>query len=220
MINLKIDKEIRNKVNDFSLATLSFSSQVKHNEELDRVIDEVEKEINELYRIEDVIKIPNILSARNGYKSFGKDPSRYRLAVESLFRRLAKGNKLYRINNVVDCGNLLSLKCQKSVAVLDHDKIQGDIYVRLGKKDDNYYGIGRGKINIDRIPLYEDQVGPFGSTTSDTERTMITDNSKNILVLIISFNGRDQLHHDIEIAKDIYRKYCNVKDFKIGIYDK
>ncbi len=123
--------------------------------------------------------------ARDAYKAYGKDPSRYRLATESLYRRLSKGNKLYRINNVVDIGNILSLEFRKSVAVLDYDNIQGDINIRLGKSSDEYFGIGRGKLNIENIPLYEDSIGPFGSTTSDTERTMITNKTSKIAFAVI-----------------------------------
>ena len=64
--------------------------------------------IKEEYSLEEVLNIPLIKEARDSYKKLGKDPSRYRLAVESLYRRLVKGYGLYRINNVVDAGNILS----------------------------------------------------------------------------------------------------------------
>ena len=40
-------------------------------------------------------------------------------------------------------------------------------------------------INIENIPLYEDEIGPFGSTTSDTPRTMVTENTKKILLFMV-----------------------------------
>ncbi len=213
-MKITINAEIRNKWEGFNMGVLEFSMDIVKNDQLDTLIKEIEEDVNLKYSIEDVIKIPRILDARNAYKAFGKDPSRYRLAVESLYRRLSKGNHLYRINNAVDLGNVLSIKTQKSIAVLNKDKIEGDIDIRIGTVNDEYYGIGRGKINIENIPLYEDEVGPFGSSTSDTERTMITMDTKNILLFVISYGGEADLDHDIDLAKGLYSKYANVTEFK------
>ena len=211
---ITIDNEILDKCPDFRVGVLEFKIEIKSDSTLDELISSTEEELNELYNIEDVIKIPTILDARNAYKAFGKDPSRYRLAVESLFRRLSKGNRLYRINNAVDLGNVLSIRAQKSIAVLDHDKIEGDIHIRLGKDTDDFHGIGRGKLNITKIPLYEDESGPFGSATSDTERTMIRNTTTNILLFIISFSGSESMDKDISTAKELYSKYANVTDIQ------
>ena len=131
---------------------------------------------------------------------------RYRLACESLFRRLVKGNGLYRVNNVVDAGNVLSIELAKSTAVLDYDKLQGDIYIRIGTIDDIYYGIGRGLINVTNIPLYVDEVSPFGSPTSDTERTSITMDTKKILLMVICFDELDKDRIE-SLSLDIFKKY-------------
>jgi len=211
---ITISNEILNKNPEFSVGVLEFPIQIKNGDSLNNLIKETEEAVNNQYNIEDVIKIPTILSGRNAYKAFGKDPSRYRLAVESLFRRLSKGNTLYRINNAVDLGNILSINTKKSIAVLDSDSIEGDIHIRLGTNEDEYYGIGRGKLNIENIPLYEDQIGPFGSSTSDTERTMIKDSTKNILLFIIAFNGKSDLSRDMEYAKELYSSYASVSEFK------
>ncbi|XMB85538.1 phenylalanine--tRNA ligase beta subunit-related protein [Mycoplasmatota bacterium WC44] len=219
-MKITISNEILDSVPKFNIAVIKLNGNIQKYILLDEEINKIEEEIDNQYNIEDVIKIPNILDARNAYKAFGKDPSRYRLACESLFRRLSKGNKLYRINNAVDAGNLLSIKTQKSVAVLDLDEIKGDILIRLGKDTDDYHGIGRGKLNIDRIPLYEDDLGPFGSTTSDTERTMITSKTKNILVFIISFNGSKQLEEDINLCKEIFENFVDVNIISSTIIPK
>lgn len=210
-MKITIKDEIRNTWAPFNMAVLEFSMNITKDDSLDELIHSLEEDVNEKYNIEDVIKIPRILDARNAYKAFGKDPSRYRLAVESLYRRLSKGNRLYRINNAVDLGNVLSIKTQKSIAVLDRDKIVGDIFIRIGRDTDEYYGIGRGKINIENIPLYEDEVGPFGSSTSDTERTMITNDTNKILLFIISYGGVSDLEEDIAYAKSLFTEYGHVE---------
>ena len=172
-MNIKISNSILSQLPLFNIIALSMDVVYEeNNSEVENLIIKTEKKISEEYSLEDVLNIPLIKEGRDGYKKLKKDPSRYRLACESLLRRLVKGNNLYRINNLVDVGNILSIECNRSVAVLDYDKIVGDIAIRLGRNDDVYEGIGRGLINVENIPLYEDSISPFGSTTSDTLRIL------------------------------------------------
>lgn len=208
-MKIQISESILNKLPNFDIIAMSMDVSFKETDEL--LLSEIkqyEKNIKEEYSLEDVLNIPLIKEARDGYKKLGKDPSRYRLACESLLRRLVKGNGLYIINNLVDVGNILSIDCKRSVAVLDYEKIQGDVTIRLGTSDDIYEGIGRGIINIENIPLYEDSIGPFGSTTSDTLRTSITKNTKKILLFIVCFGDSNKERDELK-AKELYQKYCN-----------
>lgn len=208
-MKITISNRIKDITPNFNLGVMIADVQIYKNADLDQLINQLEREINESIDITDVVNLPIIKDGRDSYKKYGKDPSRYRLAAESLLRRLSKGNKLYRINNVVDTGNVLSIHLRKSIAVLDYNKIQGDVLIRLGKESDEYYGIGRGKINIENIPLYEDDLGPFGSGTSDTERTMITNQTTKILLFIVSFSGKETLGDEIEHAKTLFRTHTN-----------
>ena len=210
-MNIKIDDSILNVLPSFSIIAYSMDVEYDSSEKVEALISSYEKKIMEEYSLEDVLDIPLIKEARDSYKKLGKDPSRYRLACESLLRRLVKGNKLYRINNLVDLGNVLSIATRRSVAVLDYDKIVGDVLIRVGRQSDEYEGIGRGKINIENIPLYEDEVGPFGSTTSDTERTMITESTKKILLFVVCF-GESEKELDNELAVSLFKEYANAKN--------
>lgn len=89
--------------------------------------------------------------------------------------------------------------------------------IRVGKKTDEYEGIGRGKINIENIPLYEDKVGPFGSTTSDTERTMVTENTKKILLFVVCF-GESEKEKDDELAISLFKEFADAENItKINV---
>ena len=158
---ITINKEITDIIPAFTIIAMKMDVEVEDSEKISEMITIYEEKIKGEYSLEDVLNIPLIKEARDGYKKLGKDPSRYRLACESLLRRLVKGNSLYRINNVVDAGNLLSIEAKRSVAVLDYEKIKGDITIRIGKETDEYYGIGRGLLNVSNVPVYEDDIGPF-----------------------------------------------------------
>ena len=212
-MNVYIEKELLNKLPLFNVVAYKMDIEIKSSDVIEEVIKKYESMIKEEYSLEEVLNIPLIKEARDSYKALGKDPSRYRLAVESLYRRLVKGYGLYRINNVVDAGNILSIKLARSTAILDYEKIKGDVKIRIGLETDDYYGIGRGKINVSNIPVYVDEVGPFGSTTSDTERTMITDATKTILVFVICFSDKE-----LDLAKNetisIFKDYANASNIE------
>lgn len=216
-MKITILREILDILPNFNIIALTMDVKVEDSKITENAISEIERKIREEYSLADVLNIPLVKEARDGYKALGKDPSRYRLACESLVRRIVKGYGLYRINNVVDAGNLLSLYLFRSTAVLDFDKIVGDITIRIGTQDDEYYGIGRGKINVDKIPLYCDEVSPFGSPTSDVDRTKITSETKRILLFVICFQNTF-IEESKATAIEVFKKYAyaqNIKEIKV-----
>ena len=208
---ITITNDLQKILPKFNIVAYQMDVSLVSSEVTEEIIKTYEAKISEEYSLAEVLNIPLIKAARDGYKALGKDPSRYRLACESLLRRSVKGNSLYRINNVVDVGNLLSIELFRSTAILDLHKIKGDIKIRIGNENDEYYGIGRGLINVTNIPLYCDEVSPFGSPTSDTERTMITEETKSILLMIICFDGEFS-DNEREIALDMFKTYAYAKN--------
>ena len=205
-----INNELTTKLPDFDIIANLLDVTVRDSDMVELVIHQVEQEIIKQYTLEEVLTIPLIKQARDAYKKLGKDPSRYRLAVESLLRRLVKGNLLYRINNVVDIGNILSIKTLRSVCVADADKISGDVSVRIGTSEDVYEGINRGILNIENIPVYQDDVSAFGTTTSDSPRTAITNQTTRVLVMIICF-GHEYKEENKVLLKQLYSSYASSK---------
>ena len=219
MKQIRLDSQLKEKVPGYCVAVMSFDMSVMPTQEpLKEEMNRLEQDIMQQLTLETLLKEPRIVAARTGYKVLGKDPSRYRLSCEALLRRLIKGNGLYFVNNAVDIGNVLSARTQRSVAVLDEDKIQGDVLIRIGQ-DEPYEGIGRGAINIENIPVYCDELGPFGTPTSDTPRTRITETTKTILLFITSFNGTDGLLQDVELAKDLFTRFGEMKNFSLEIVE-
>lgn len=219
MKQIRLDSQLKEKVPGYCVAVMSFDMSVMPTQEpLKEEMNRLEQDIMQQLTLETLLKEPRIAAARAGYKVLGKDPSRYRLSCEALLRRLIKGNGLYFVNNAVDIGNVLSARTQRSVAVLDEDKIQGDVLIRIGQ-DEPYEGIGRGAINIENIPVYCDELGPFGTPTSDTPRTRITETTKTILLFITSFNGTDGLLQDVELAKDLFTRFGEMKNFSLEIVE-
>lgn len=216
-MKIVIKEELTRILPKFNVIAYTLDVQVTSSDVIEPYLLELERQIKDQYTLEEVLTIPLIKEARDGYKRLGKDPSRYRLAVESLYRRLVKGNDLYRINNVVDVGNALSIITKRSVCVADAEKIDGDIIIRIGQESDIYEGINRGVLNVTNIPIYEDKIGPFGSTTSDTHRTAITQETKQALVMIICFSDTELEEHASQLQKlfQIYAYSKNIKQIPV-----
>ncbi len=217
-MKLQICNSLKETLPKFTVSAYTFSLLEQNNSEnlSEDITDEfinITKEYQSLYTLEDVVNQKRIKETRDGYKKLGKDPSHTRPACESLFRRIVKDGKIYRLGNVIDFGNLLSLKLLKSVCVVDADKLCGDVIIRCGKKEDEYYGINRGKINVDKLPLYTDEESPFGNPTSDTLRTAVTDNTKNIFMMVIHFDDIF-IEEDEKVTEEMIKKYLKISDFK------
>ena len=207
-----IDDKINEKCSQVAIGSIEAYIKVsEENEELWKLISEKASEIEKNIPVKQITTIKNIADSRNAYKSFGKDPSRYRLSSEALYRRIARGLGLYKVNNVVDINNLISLESAYSVGTYDLDKLNGEIHFTIADEGETYEGIGKGEINISHLPVFYDEKGKFGSTTSDSVRAMITTDAKHILMNIISFNGDSELDKYMNKACEYLEKYAEGK---------
>lgn len=208
-MRLKVDTKLKGKCQDICIGSIEANVKVSNSSsELLQLIESECKRIENTYDTKDVSSIENINDSRLAYRSIGKDPTRYRLSSEALFRRVSKGDGLYIINNIVDINNLISLKSAYSVGTYDLDKIVGQINFTVGGEGESYKGIGKGSVNIENLPVFEDEEGKFGSTTSDSTRAMINDDSVHILMNIISFNGNKELNSYMDIAEKLLVDYA------------
>ena len=216
-MNITVDNYLKNNCN-VSIGYITYTTNVVNtNNELWNYIDIVINNINKKYTLDNMKEQINIKTTRLAYKKIGKDPSRYRVSSEALIRRILQGKGLYKINNVVDTNNLISIETGYSVGSYDMKNIKGDIIFRIGKEGEKYQGIGKEMINIENLPVFCDDIGPYGSPTSDSTRAMVIDNSKEILTTIISFNGKEDLLEFLELAKNYIVKYTNAEIISSGI---
>jgi DNA/RNA-binding domain of Phe-tRNA-synthetase-like protein len=169
------------------------------------------------YEMEEISQLPAIYYARKAYRCFGKDPARYRLSAESLLRRVTRGDDLYRINNVVDIINMVSLQTGFSIGGYDADKIEGDIVLDMGTADEMYEGVGRGWLNIGNLPVLKDESGPFGSPTTDSVRTSVSIDTKRFLMVFFDFGTPERLEYTMEMAAKLLQQFASAHEIKKSI---
>jgi DNA/RNA-binding domain of Phe-tRNA-synthetase-like protein len=215
MTAISISEELKKKVPGIQLSCIECDVFVLETSDL--LWDEIRKKTEELsatLKIEQISKIPAIAASRKAYKACGKDPARYRLSAEALLRRVVKRKTIYQVNNVVDVLNFVSIATGYSIGGYDADKIMGTVLFGIGTAADPYEGIGRGRLNIEFLPAFRDKKGAFGTPTSDSERTAVTEDTKRFLMVIIDFGGGD-LTAASKLATEYLERYSFAKNFKI-----
>jgi DNA/RNA-binding domain of Phe-tRNA-synthetase-like protein len=177
-----------------------------------------ETEIQKLPFPRGVLESPQIEATRKAYKALGKDPSRYRGSAEALLRRMIAGKGLPQINSVVDVINLVSVESRLPIGLYDLGQIVGEIVFRTGRAGETYKGIGKYDLNLEGLPLFADDAGPHGSATSDSERTMVTAATKQVLAIIISFGGAEGLARWAQRMSALLTEHAAGKDVEIQFF--
>lgn len=190
----------------------------KKNEDMWRYLkkDIYKKTKNDIFDC-GVNDIPNIKESRMAYKAFGKDPSRYRVSSEALIRRIGQGKGLYEVNTVVDTNNLISIESGFSVGSYDAGQIEDVLMFRVGREGETYEGIGKDEVNIAYLPVLADGRGAVGSSTSDSKRAMITEDTREVLTLIYSFSDNKDLEEALKYGKEYLEKYAGAQDIECWI---
>lgn len=218
---LEIDKNMKELWPAVRVGCLQYKVKVeKKNEELWKYLKkDIFKKAKDKIFDYGVNEIPNIKESRMAYKAFGKDPSRYRVSSEALIRRIGQGKGLYEVNTVVDVNNLISIESGFSVGSYDTANVEDELVFRVGRVGETYKGIGKEEINIESLPVLADEKGAIGSSTSDSERAMITESATEVLTLIYSFSDNDDLEKALEYGKRYMEEYAGVEEVESWIVE-
>ncbi len=215
MTNISVSDELCGHIPGLVLSCIESDVIVQEgDEDLWNVINKKTEELAAGLSIEDISSLPAIAASRKGYKACGKDPARYRLSAEALLRRTIQGKGLYRVNNVVDLLNLVSITHGFSIGGYDADKIDGEVVFGIGTSNEPYYGIGRGELNIESLPVFRDRKGAFGTPTSDSVRTSVTNHTSRFLMIIISFGASDLLQKATSLAIKLLKKHASAENIQ------
>ena len=215
-MKIDIDQQLLSVYPEIRLGVLRFQANVTesnpafwehmNNDILPKVREEIDgKEWSE---------IPGIRGSRAAYKAFGRNPGRYRVSSEALLRRIRRGDDLYHINSVVDVNNLISIESGISVGSYDLAHTQGTITLRKAEKGEGYMGIGKDFLDMENMLVLADDKGIFGSSMSDSTRAMVTEQTKDVLVVIYCFENNIDIQALLDKASADFQKFANVKNIE------
>ena len=215
-MKIEISTKIRQVCPQLALATII--CEVKNSATSFDFWREMETEIQRIkatYPLEEINKRPEIAATRKIYKLLGKDPNRYRPSAEALCRRILREIAIYKVSTLVDIINLVSIRSGFSIGGFDLEKIQGDIQLGAGTAEDEFEAIGRGLLNVEGLPLYRDNAGGIGTPTSDNERTKISENTTQLLMIINGYSGKEGLQEAVNHAIQLLERYAELKSYKV-----
>ncbi len=217
-MNIEISNSIKEACPHLALAIIT--CEVTNPETSVALWGELEDEIQlfrETYALEDINKRAAIAATRSIYKSLGKDPNRYRPSAEALCRRIIRDIPIYKVSTLVDIINLVSIRSGFSIGGFDANLIQGDVKLEAGTANDDFEAIGRGKLNVEGLPLYKDEVGGIGTPTSDNERTKLSSDTTRLLVIINGYSGENELMEAANHTIQLLEKYAALGKYEVSL---
>ena len=217
--NVKIDHKLYETYSDIRLGLLQFKAEVKESDNSfwEYMDNEVQPQIKNTIEGKEWNDIPGVRGSRVVYKAFGRNPGRYRVSSEALLRRVRRGDDLYHINSVVDVNNLVSIESGLSVGSYDLAHTQGTITLRKAENGEGYTGIGKDFLDMENMLVLADEGGIFGSSMSDSTRAMVTEQTKDVLVVIYCFENDIDLQALLEKAQAAFQKFADVQDVEAWI---
>ncbi len=216
MFSIKIEPGLKQKLPSITLGCIQAKVHVSPSPDvLSQFIHKNIEQIAVSLTAESIRQMDTVKATKDAYRSLGKDPNRYRPAAEALMRRIANGKGLYQISNVVDILNFISVKTGYSICGYDAHSISGEIVMGIGDTNEPYEGIGRGVLNIESLPVFRDDLGGFGTPTSDSVRTMITEKTNEILFIFIGLGDKNELEKALQETELLLKEYTNISHMEI-----
>jgi DNA/RNA-binding domain of Phe-tRNA-synthetase-like protein len=153
---------------------------------------------------------PVISNVRRMYRRIGWEPTRYRPSSEAMIRRILKNLGLYKINNLVDLGNIASARFHLPLGLYDTKKIDQSITIAIGKHDETYEGMSIPLIHAHGKLVLRDAAGVFGNPTADSKRTCISENTSDVCGIFFTPPevSSHYLHETLNFLKSLYQLDC------------
>lgn len=149
-------------------------------------------------------EIEAVARTRKLYRRIGMDPTRDRPSSERLLRRVLKRQPLPRINSLVDCMNMVSLKLQCPLGLYDWDAIAPPVAVRVGRPGEEFKAIHDRSLNLDGRLVCVDQEGPFGNPSHDSHRTRVSLDTRRAMAICWSPSENPRRYLD-SVLEEIVR---------------
>ncbi|MEG1913434.1 MAG: phenylalanine--tRNA ligase beta subunit-related protein, partial [Cloacibacillus sp.] len=149
-MRISIDKAIFDNFPNARVGWLTADVVVKDScPHVDELKKQLESRMNDIGISADTLTLhPDIARWRETYSKMGVKPSKYRSSIESLLRRLFKGD-VWSVSNVVDCYDCVSAVNLLPMGAHDMERLSGGLTLRYGREGEKFYPLGAGDTEID-----------------------------------------------------------------------
>jgi DNA/RNA-binding domain of Phe-tRNA-synthetase-like protein len=187
--------------------TVSISSIEQIN-----MLRSVESDVRSKFSLMEITKHPVVRAYRDFYWRIGIDPTKQRPSSEALLRRVLQNKSIPSINNIVDAGNIASLTTLIPIGLYDADIVEGSIVFRLSIKNERFVPIGGREefLNKGQPILADDKRIIHLYPHRDSSETMITQNTKNVIVFSLGVPGINLglINESLEMTLRLIIKYA------------
>jgi len=219
-MNFKVDPKIFENYPDLLIGVLVIrdADNTGSNQEITELLRKEEALVRErLSGYEIVGDVPELAAQREVHKKYGGKPTRYRPSVESLVRRVRKGDELPSINKLVDLYNFISIRYLVPVGGEDTDACQGDIELAYADGTEEFISIGSDKNDppeLDEV-VYKDSVGVICRRFNwrEGDRTKLDEKTTNCVIVAEAVPpvSKDTLERALDDLSGLITKHCLAK---------
>ncbi len=212
---IEISADLHSKFPGLQALSLDVSGVeiVKESNDLESFKKKIIERANAKWTIDQLREFPIFRSYRDFFWRVGVDPTKTRPASEALIRRVLRGKQLPIINTCVDAYNLASIETAIPLAAFDEGELEGELFMRAAKPNEEFLGIGMKKPVIlgGGEPVITDgerlvAIYPY----RDAEICKITQETNNVRLLVC---GVPNIEKDIlvkagKIAVEWVTQFC------------
>lgn len=182
----------------------------KANSETDALLRDAEKFARTTYEGTPMLDLPEMKKWREAYKTLGVKKGT-RVSMESLIKRVVKGNDLPNINPLVDLYNGISLRYVFPCGGEDLKTTQGDIKLTFALGTESFYQIGSDESEPpeENEVVYKDDLGCLCRRWNwrEADRTKLTEETEEAILVIESLSA--DRRSDMEAALDDLAAKCS-----------
>lgn len=99
----------------------------------------------------------------------------------------------------------------------DLGKISGAITLRKALQGEGYTGIGKDFLDMENMLVLADDEGIFGSSMSDSTRAMVTESTKDVLVVAYCFEKDIDLAALLKEGKAAFEQFAAAENVETWI---
>lgn len=186
-----------------------------YDERIREEIAQAESQIRSKIELQSLVDLPKIADWRKAYTSFDSNPKTFKNSVESLMRRVLKGEGLPKINMIVDIYNLISIKHILPAGGDDIDRVEGNIHLTIAKGGEPFTLLG-AKSTESAEPgevIYRDDKEVLCRRWNwrECDKTKMTPSTKNVCLVIeaLESTSQDELECALADLKAHLENYCH-----------
>jgi DNA/RNA-binding domain of Phe-tRNA-synthetase-like protein len=209
-MRFSIQKELLDLLPDLTIGVVIAKGvdNTRPNEEIDRLLNQAVEGMRAGFGADKAQEHPRIKPWRTAFSKLGISGSKFPSSIESMARRVLRGDPFPKINPLVDLYNSISLSYLVPMGGHDLDTLEGDISLRFAEGWEPFTPLGGGETAL--VPkgevVYRDEreVLTRNWVWRQCEKDKTTERTKNIFIPIdvLGEVGRERAD---EIIGELYR---------------